>query len=44
MAEIRGGACEVIDDLLQKVAERMRIIRLYADSVSFGNQFVSVFQ
>ncbi|TPP65485.1 Dynein heavy chain 10 axonemal [Fasciola gigantica] len=32
MAEIRGGACEVIDDLLLKVAERMRIIRLYGDS------------
>ncbi|KAG5441844.1 Dynein heavy chain 10, axonemal [Clonorchis sinensis] len=33
MAEIRGGACEVIDDHLMKVAERLRIIRLYGDQV-----------
>ncbi|KAA3678865.1 dynein heavy chain, axonemal, partial [Paragonimus westermani] len=33
MAEIRGGACEEVDDLLLKISERLRIIKLYADEI-----------
>ncbi|CAH8443146.1 unnamed protein product [Heterobilharzia americana] len=31
ITDIHGGSCEYIDDLVQKVSERLRIIRLYAD-------------
>ncbi|VDQ05209.1 unnamed protein product [Trichobilharzia regenti] len=35
ITEVHGGACEYIDDLEQKVSERLRIIRLFADEVIY---------